>query len=616
MATLEQSILDRRQRAEDYLSTKRGLWTEYENILHGYLSDDLSNTTKSKMFDPKLPTIALDRSARVMAQMSTGKVKGISKNDAGGEKLMNLILDRYAIPNANAQFDLLTKFRMMNLYSNIYGNFFALVDWDTKKNGYVGPDMWLIPIRNVFPQVGAVSVDDSDFIIIRSWQPISYFENLSKDKGYKNVPKIIEQLKDLAGSKDKRGSEQKTAREEAEYPDAVAAKKSGYFEVLSMYEKDRWVDFQTDSQLTFRDNKNPHDNGELPIVNKYSIPLLDDIMGMGDFERGKPMQYGMNALWNLYLDAVKVSIFPPVLIDEDKVSDSSSIKWAAAAKWIMKNGGAMNGASALNLSPLGTSTFSNVYGAMNASLLNMFGTSDTSVTETTDPGFGKTPQALKMQAQRENARDTVDRFYTEQFVSKVMKKFVNLISKKMTGSIAIRMFSEEIDELAKSYPEIKEMFDEKTGNLKIPKGKFGSTLYDYEIMPGSTFAVDQKQQQDSLINLFGILSKDLQITQTGEVTSPIVEVMKKENKKPMFGEMLTRIINNSGIRDWDKIIVDTENDIDGKMQDDAQKLQMIMQNMIQQNGINQVPPQPTQTTQPPIEAMPQPQGMMEGLPNG
>ena len=45
---------------------------------------------------------------------------------------------------------------------------------------------------------------------------------------------------------------------------------------------------------------NPHQNGELPVVCKYSIPLLTDIFGMGDFERGKSMQYTLNSLWNLY----------------------------------------------------------------------------------------------------------------------------------------------------------------------------------------------------------------------------------------------------------------------------------------------------------------------------
>lgn len=595
MNELQQSILDRRQKAEDYLRVKRGLWTEYENILHGYLTDDLSSKTRSQMFDPKLATISLDRSARVMAQLATGKVKGISKNDAGGEKLMNLILDKYVIPNANSQFDFLTKCRMMNLYSNIYGNFFALIDLESKKNGYVGPDMWLIPIRDVFPQVGAISLEDSDYMIIRSWHPRSYFEGLSKEKGYKNIGKILEVLDKKSGSKESRGQEQKTAREMELYADETAAKKAGYFETLSMYEKDRWVDFSVDAQLDYRDQSNPQENDELPIVNKYSIPLLDDFMGMGDYERGKKMQYGLDSLWNLYMDAVRVSIFPPILINEDNVSDTSSIKWAAAAKWMMKNAPGSpgtSGAQSLNLSPQGTNTFQSVYGAMSASLLNMFGTTDTSVTQQTDPNFGKTPQALKMQAQRENARDTVDRFYTERFITNTMKKFVNLISKKMPGSVAIRMFEGEIEELSKSYKEIEEMYDEKTGKLNIPKNKFGSVLYDYEIVPGSTYAVDQKQQQDSLVNLFGMMSQNLQVNpQSGEVTSPLVEALKKEEKQFKFGEALERIMANSGVQDWDKIVVDTTDDIEGKMEADKQKLAMIIQSMTAQN-VNAIPTQP------------------------
>lgn len=615
MAKLSKIIEDRRQSAEDYLRTKRGLWTEYENILHGYLNDDISGKTRSEMFDPKLPTIALDRSARVMSQLPTGKVRGISKNDKGAEELMNLIHDKYIIPNANAQFDFLTKSRMVNLYSNVYGNFFTLIDWDVKPNGYVGPDLWLVPIRNVFPQVGAVSIEDSDYIIIRSWKPKSYFENLKKEKGYKNVGKILDALEETSGSKDTRDQDQKSARENVDFPDEKAAKKSGFYEVLSMYERDRWVDYSVDAQMEFRDIENPHEDGDLPVKCKYSIPLLDDFMGMGDFERGKPMQYGINSLWNLYLDAVKVSIFPPVLVDEDRVSDMSSVKWAAAAKWLMKNGGAVNGARSLQLSPQGISTFNQVYGSMNASLLNMFGTTDTTTTPDTDPGFGKTPQALKMQAVRENARDTVDRFYQERWLTSVGKKMINLVSKKMSSSIAVRLFGDEIEKLENIYPEVNEMFDEDKGKLTVPKDKFGKMIWDYEIVPGSTFAADKDKQQQSLLELFTIVTKDLQVNpQTGEVTSPLLQAMKKEQKSVMFGELITRIVNNAGTQDWDKIIIDTKDDIKGKMMQDRQKLMQAIQGMMA-NNVNQVPAQPNQPQQPqgiPVEANP----LAQGIPNG
>jgi hypothetical protein len=594
---LKTQILDRKGAAEDYLSTKRDLWDEYEDLFNGTLADNLSGKASSQVFDHKLSTQILERSARVMSQLAVGKVKAISKNDEGASKLMNLVLDKYVVPNASSQFDFLTKLRMVDTYSNIYGNYFAMVDWDIRKNGYNGPDLFLLPIRDVFPQVGAISLEDSDYVIVRSYRPLSWFKSLGKGE-YKNLSAIIAKLSNKAGDKQK--ADKKSQREENDHPGTNEAKGKGYFEVLSMYEKDRWVDWVTSADLSLRDMKNPQDNDELPIVNKYSIPLVDDFMGMGDMERGKTMQYTVNSMWNLYLDAVKVSIFPPTLINKDSIADASSIKWAQAAKWLVK-GQVDNAARVLNLSPQGINTFNNTYQMASASLMNMFGTTDTSMTKDQGQEFGRTPQALQMQAQRENSRDNVDRYYMEQFVTKVMKKFVNLVSKKMSGNVAIRMFEPEIEEIAIQYPEIKEMWNEKTGKLMVKKGSVGSLLYDYEIVSGSTYAIDQKAQQENLMNLFQSLTNGATAGPTG-ITSPVIELLKQDGKTPKIGELFTRIISNGGIQDWNKIIVDTKDDPDALVQQDQQ---IFMQALQQAGGMNQIPPQPGQQPGMP-QGMPQP----------
>lgn len=612
---LKQQIKERFKNSDESLQPKRTFWTEYENLFQGKLADQISGqNAKSQVFDHKLSTLTMDRSARVMAQLPMGKVRGISKNDEGGERLMNLTLDKYIIPNANAQFDFLTKCRMVDLYSNIYGNFFVMVDWDVKSNGYIGPDMWLIPMRDVFPQVGACSVEDSDFIIIRTWKPLSFFENLKGKPGYKNIDKIITKLKETSGSKNLRSQNEQSSREYNAYPTTSVRKGDGYYQILSQYEKDRWVDVCTDADYTvFRDRKNPQDNKELPVVNKFSIPLLDDFMGTGDFERGKTMQYTINSLWNLYLDGIRVSIFPPVLLDKDKIADSSSIKWAAAAKWLMKMGGAQTGAQVLNLSPQGTNTFNNVYQVVTSSLLNMMGTTETSTSQGTDPAYGKTPEALKLQTRRENARDTVDRFYMEQFLTKVNRKFINLISKKQSKQLQIRMFGPEIDEIAEEYPEIKEMFDDKSGKLRVPKGKIGSIIYDYEIVSGSTYAADNQQQQQNLLSLLNTVLQGLQMGPQG-LTSPLITALEEEGKELKIGELFTRTVANSGILDWDKIIVDKGKNPQATLDKHSQILQQAIQASLSQNGqqnINGIP------VQPPIEQMQEiQQPMQEGINNG
>jgi len=597
---ITQEIKTRRQVAEDYLRNKRDVWDSAEQLFHNQNNDQISQSTKSQVFDPKLSTLAIERSYRVMAQLQVGKVRGISKNDIGDAMLKNLLLEKYVIPNANAQFDFLTKMRMMDLYSNIYGNFFSLIDWDVKPNGYVGPDIWLLNIRDVFPQVGAVSLEDSDYVIVRTWRPLSYFEGLEKQSGYKNIKQIISKLKDKSGSKQNRSeSTDISQRESDQYPNTSPAKKSGYFEVLTQFERDRWVDYCTDADMVFRDRDNPQKDGDLPIKCKYSIPLLDDFMGMSDFERGGSMQKTINSAWNLYLDAVKMSIFPPILINKDNIASMSSLTQTAAAKWLVRNQ-ISNAASPLQLNPQGIATFNNVYQVATASIMNLFGTTETQTTAQTDPQFGRTPQALKMQAMRENTRDNADRFYMESYLKQVMKKFCNLLAKKQSSAITLRMFAPEIEELARSYPEILENYDETSGKLSVKKGS-GSELYDYEIVPGSTYAVDQQQQQQGLVSLLELFQKSQ--TPQGNV---LVQQLQQDGYKFNFGELLKRMVSNSGIQAWDKILIEMtkEEQADKTLNAHAQQFQQAMMQMGQQS---QVPPQP---------GIPGGQPGQEQMPNG
>jgi hypothetical protein len=597
MEDITSIIKTRRQAADDYLKEKRITWDNAEELFHNQLNDKVSQSTKSQVFDPKLATLAIERSYRVMAQLQTGKVRGISADDKADAEVKNLLLEKYVVPNANSQFDFLTKMRMMDMYSNIYGNMFSLIDWVVKPNGYIGPDVWMLNIRDVFPQVGAVSLEDSDYVIVRTWKSISYFESLKGNKDYKNIDKILKLLKDKSGSKDTRDPESKSKREEDQYPSQQAAKNGGYFEVLSMYERDRWVDYCSDADLEFRDRKNPHDDGDLPVKCKYSMPLLDDFMGMSDFERGGSMQKVINSAWNLYLDAVKMSIFPPVLINKDNIASMSSIQQIAAAKWLVRNQ-LTNAAMPLNLNPQGIQTFNNVYQVANAAILNLFGTSDTATTAQVDVGFGKTPQALAMQQQRENTKDNADRYFMETYLTSVMKKFCNLLSKKQTAAITMRMFDFEIRTLAKSYPEIMDMYNENTGKLTVQKSK-GSILYDYEIVPGSTYAIDQKQQQANL----AMLMQQFQQAQTPNGNS-LVTQLEQDGYKFNFGELFKRIVSSSGIQDWDKILTEqTPEEKDQRtMEADAQQFQQALQQMnmnpaqtppIPNAGIMQQPPQPT-----------------------
>lgn len=607
MSELTQQIKDRYQASFDSLQQKRKTFDDVESLFHGILNDGVSSKTKSQVFDHRLSTMVIERAYRVMAQLPVGKVKGISTNDIAAAQIKNLLLDKYVIPNANAQFDFLTKLRMVDLYSNVYGSFFVLIDWDVKANGYIGPDMWLLNIRDVFPQVGSVSVEDSDYIIVRTWKPISYFEGLLKQDGYKNVQQIIDKLKDKAGSKHIRDGENISKREEGLYNQTQSAKGKGYYEILQMFERDRWSFMCVDADMEFKDGKNPHDDGELPIVQKYSMPLLDDFMGQGDVERIGPMQKVMNSNWNLYLDGVKLSMMPPILLNKDNIASMSSIKWGAAEKWLVR-GQINNAAQPIQLNPQGISTFNSTYQVANAAMLSMFGTSDTSVSENVDNTLGKTPQALRMQQSRENTRDSADRFYMERFITSVMKKMVNLLEKKQPEALTLRMFEDEIERLSRSTPEIAENYDEESGKLTVKKGK-GSNLYDYEIVSGSTFSIDQKAQQENLQSLLSLYLKS-QSPQGNMLTADL----DKEGYTLKFGELFKRVVSSSGIQDWDKILEEkTEGEkLDSELNNQAQEFQNMLAQM--QGGganMNSVPPQPPEAQMGQMGGMPPQMGGMQ-----
>lgn len=600
---LKDIVLSRHKAADDYLELKRPQWDRWNNLLHNRLDDQISKGTKSQVFDPKLATFAIDRSARVMAQPPSGKVIGVGKNDLGASAYMNLILDKYVVPNANAQFDFITKSRMMNLYASVYGNMFALVDWDVRKDGYIGPDMWLIDIKNVFPQVGALSLQDSDYVIIRTWHMMSFFKGLKSNQGgFKNVDKIIEKLKEKTSGKAKEDTDKKNPREVANYPTPETVKGVGPYEVLTMYEKDRWVSYVPAADMILRETKNLHENDELPLVCKYSIPVLGDFFGMGDFERGASMQQTINSSWNLYMDAVKMSIYPPVLLNKNELVLSSA-KYGPAEKWLAKTT-TQGVVQPLALNPMGISTFNNTYQVANASLMSAFGTTDTAVTKEVDPGYGKTPQALEMQQARESARDNADRYYQERFVQDVMKKFCNLISKKMPSTLPVRIMKEDLDELAIMYPEVKEFYDDKKGTINFKKERIGNGVYDYKIVPGSTYAIDQTQQQKNLGTLLTILQQN-----------PNLRVeMQQKGKDINIVELIEQIVAKMGLPQGNKIIVDigsTQEDDEMAVANADQKLQEML--AAAQNGTLNEFAQALQAEQQPTQA-PQSEGGMSRIP--
>jgi hypothetical protein len=541
--------------SDKYVQTVRDSWDEKEGLLVGALKDNLSQTTKSQVSDPRLSTIVLERAARVMGQLPTGKTLAVSKDDKGKNTLMNLILDKYAIPNANSQFDYLTKSRLLDVYSLVYGVMFAMVDWRVdEKQGYIGPDFWIIPIRDAFPQAGAISIDECERFQVRNMVTKKWLEERD-EKVWTGLSKIKDELKNMKGkSRADMDSKYQSHQESTNFPDNQAGEielRTEYRTYGGFEDKGEWITYSPDfNNVILRRIDNPHKDGQLPIVAKYAFPLIDSIFGLGEFERGKTIQYAINSLINLYLDGVKMSIFPPMLINPDGVVPSS-IKFQPASKWLQTKPGSID---QLRINPQGLATFQSTYSFLIAALMNQAGTTDTTVSQGTDPGLGKTPEALKQLAQRESSRDNWDRFMMEKTQEAILEKFANLIASKQEKPIKLRLFTDEIEEIAQQYPDVMELVGdyenservELTANVNLFKDGDAPIHFDYQIVSGSTARIDEEAQLQNLSNLLQMFVKN----------PGLIQAIREGDKDINFAELITRFISSSGIQDWDKIIVD------------------------------------------------------------
>lgn len=530
---------------------------EKESMLISKVEDSITNSSqfRSRVTDSRLSTIVWERAGRVMGQQPTGLVKALSQKDKGKAVILDLILQRYVIPNANSQYSFLTKTRMWDMYSMVYGMMPVISDYRVD-DAYIGPDFWLINPRNFIPQQGKTSINDSDHAYVDTGVSVSFLESKLKSEKGGWIPAELRQV--IKKAKDGSRTEKKDDRdmsyvEETREHRMGGTGKAAQVKLTTRYEAGadgEWITFCPEYDgCIVRRLKNPHKTGKIPITLKHCFPLIDSIFGLGDFERGKTLQYAMDSLINLYLDGVKMSIFPPLVTNPNGVVPSS-IRYSPGARWLET---IPNSIRAHQASPQGLTTFNSTYQFLIGSLLNQNGTTDTAVTKDSsmDPGYGKTPQALEMLQQRENTRDNWDRFMMEQALEELYNNFMDMIVTKQEKAIDLHLFDEEIEQVREVYPEIEEMMSVSdsgnTAKVTVSPEFLGgdSANYRYYIDAGSTMKKDEKEQAGNLMNMLIAVSK----------IPGLQQELAKSGLKYNIGEHIKMIFATSGIDNFNDIVV-------------------------------------------------------------
>lgn len=564
-------------------------WTDREALFLGVNRDKASEEARSNVNTQDLQNLVIDGASRVCAQLPTGKSQVMTKIDRGKNQLMNLLLDKHVLQNPYAlQYQWDIKLRMWDMYSRIYGAMPMLATWRVDKN-YIGPDAYLIHPRHFRPQAGKTTIQECDYGFVDSWVSASWLKQRDS-KVWKNIGKLLDKAKDARDSKMNESEEDLTYTEQQNRDGFIGEEgKFGQIKLTTQYVRDRWVTFSPDHDIIVRDISNQNNTDQIPVIMKQCYPLIDRIYGLAEFERGQTLQNAINGLVNLYMDGVKMSIFPPIIMNSKIVP--SSIKYQPGAKWMETEANAIRN---FDVMPKGIDTFTSTYSFLKSALLNMGASSDTSISSTVDPGMGKTPQALQMQESREGARDAWDRHMLESAYEDLMNVFVNMFGNSQEKTIKLDVFKQEIEVLKGLYKDenILEVFTSgEFGQAKIIPDVFkkdGKAIpVRFFVDAGSSAKQDDQKDNQALGQVMALVTKNPAILQQLQAKGMTLDM----------AELFKRWLITSGTQDWDKILVESNDpqSIQGIGPDTATiEQQMGMQQPMEQpmQSMGQMQPQP------------------------
>ena len=515
-------------------------WNDREELFLGRYKNSKEDT-KSIISTGELTTLAIDGACRVMAQLPSGRFYNYDGN-TGANMVMNLLFEHYVIPNAVSGGPLLQKYRMANMYSRVFPYVPMFIDWKITDK-YTGPDAILIHPRRFRPQPGKIAIEDMDYCFIDTEVSNKWLKDKKEadkdEKIFKNIDAILKSADDEGPG---------TPTEERS-PDQVNKTKTGITIRHQFLANGDWrVYAPFEKENLFLVNEKDWFSG-IPIALKMQYPSLDKLGGITDFDRGHMTQKSIDSLIRMYLDGVGMSINPPLVMDPEDVV-LSSIARQEKAKWFVKNS-KVDSIKMQEVSPQGLITFQSTYQILKGNLLSLGATTDTAVDTHVDPGFGKTPQALKMQGARQGARDTWDTSMTQQFIERAHTIMANMIAKKGINNYAFRLLGKSIKQIKDEYPdEDYSIFGtefEKTGAAIVnPKEIEGE--YRYVMDDGSTLM----KNDDTGAKLMSYVDT---YNKYPAIKADFVAAGQKFNQ----GEAFKRSMLDDGIKDAEKIIVTEQN---------------------------------------------------------
>lgn len=490
---------------------------------------------------------------RVIQQLPTGVVTSDDDND-WLPIVAEFILLNKIIPYANADYDLIQKFWSMLETGLTVGGQAVYTPFILHGSEFT-TDAKLVYWGDIFFQPGKQSFYDCDYFFMRSWwQPETIDRIIEADKkrakeAKKNGEpyestwdiKALEKAKKMATSK----NDQAQTRSE----EKAGVDFSG-IEVVMGFQKGVGATFYTACSgseggegVIVRKKKNKDPRGLPPVDYFYADVDCSNPFGRSVIEVVGGMQNMIDADLRAYKFNRALGLAPPVCV-YGNVDTTQAI---FEANGIIEMGDDQrNRIEPLHIDTTAIANYPDIYALNKTQLYALFNSGgDTTVSaEVGNPGFGKTPQALKQQEKIMSAEDNYIRKNFESFFENWAETAINVYFAEHEGTEVLQLNQKTADRLRKLEEEgnLEPGFVSDDNKIKIDYSTATKAL-KFRVDASTSKLNGQAEQLEALQLLLDIAASP--------TLSQIVPTTK-------LAACWNKIVSNSGVEDPEDLTVDLE----------------------------------------------------------
>lgn len=520
-----------------------------------------------KTTDGTAASIIIKSPRRAIQQLPTGVVSAVDENSPWPILAEFVYLEKI-LPNANAEHVLIHKCWMTVEAGETFGGV-AVYTPMLYKDGELLPDYIVVSWRDVFIQPGKKSASDSNYLFMRTWWQESDVDQLineekerhrkAREEGAEYEPswdlEALEEIKDAIISKDDK------AQNEAEQERSLDP--SG-IEIVTGFQVGVGATFYTFNPVTekiVRRKQNKDPRGKITLDWYFYDTDGANPLGRSVLELIGPLQNLIDSDMQAYQYNRAVALQPTINVFGN-VNERRLNFGANAVNKIQDQNARIE---PMNIDTTALREYPNLYGLQKSQMLNLVNSPDTSISaEVGNPGFGKTPQALKTQQAQLSIDDNALRKGFEAFFEAWSETAINLYFAERSGVEKMQLDDETAEKLRVLERDGHELDGVELDENNVATIDFSKAqgVLKFKIDASTTKVNSEAAQLDALKTLIQTLDSSQSLNQ-------VVPIKKKL-------AAWNAIVANSGIDGLDELKV-TEEEMEEMQQMQAQGTQPIEQ---------------------------------------